>query len=90
MLKIYLSSVIVFMIIINCTFLFFKDEILKKLKLAKVNTKPSNLFESISCLFVMSAIPIIRLIITIFFIHIGTCSQENFDRIYKNELDKEY
>lgn len=87
MLKIYLTSVIIYMIIINCTVLLFKDGILEKLKLVKVNTKPSNLFESLGCLFVMAAVPIIRLIILICFIHIGTCSQEDFDRIYGNKLN---
>ena len=82
MLKIYLSSVIVFMIIIDCVFLFFNDEITKKLKLKKVNTEPSNLFTNIACLFVLSAIPIIRLFIVIFLVHIGICRQEEFDKIY--------
>ena len=64
MLKFYLTSVLIYMIIIYCESKMFKDDICKNGWLNNMEKKKNN---KIGTLFCMSAIPIIRVIIVIMF-----------------------
>lgn len=64
MLRIYLTSVLIYMIIIYCESKMFKDNIYKNGWLDNTEKKKNN---KLGALFCMSAIPIIRTIIVITF-----------------------
>ena len=81
MLKFYLITVIIWMIIINCTVEIFKDAIKKKT--GKADGEKANLFKRLRTLFVLSAVPIVRLIVVGVLIYIATCKQEDFDELMK-------
>lgn len=82
MLKFYLTTVIIWMIIIQSAFLMFKDVLRKRIY--KNEVKKINLVKRFRDLFVLSAVPVFRLIILIFIIYISICKQEDFDKIMKN------
>lgn len=81
MLKFYLTTVIIYMIIISCTTEIFKEAIKKKI--GKEDGKKASLFKRLSTLFVLSAVPIIRLIVVVVLIYIATCKQKDFDELMK-------
>ena len=86
MLKFYLTTVIIYMIIISCTTTMFKDAIKKKT--GKEDGKKANIFKRLSSLFVLAAVPIFRLFVVIGLIYIGTCKQEDFDELIKKANNK--
>ena len=81
MLKFYLTTVIIYMIIINCTTEIFKEAIKKKT--GKTDGKKASLFKRLNTLFVLAAVPVIRLIVVIVLIYVATCKQEDFDNLMK-------
>lgn len=81
MIKFYLSTVIIWMIIMWSTIFLCKNELKKKL--AKIETEKTSLFQGLTALFAISAIPIIRLIILIMILYIAGCKQEDFDKLMK-------
>lgn len=81
MLKFYLTTVVIYMIIISCTTEIFKEAIKKRT--GKGEVKKANLFKRLSTLFALSAVPIIRLIVVVILIYIATCKQEDFDELMK-------
>lgn len=85
MLKFYLVTVIIWMIIISCTVEMFKEGIKKKRKNAgqQENTEKVSLFKRLSVLFTSAAVPIIRLLIVVIIIYIATCKQEDYDELIK-------
>lgn len=90
MLKFYLISVVIWMIIIRCTMSLFKEAIKKKAeKLIEKGkgVQKLSLFGSFKTLFVLAAIPVVRLFMVIAFIYIATCSQEDFDELMKKVDD---
>ena len=82
MLKFYLTTVVIWMIIIECTTSIFKDAIRKKT--GKDGTNKANIFKRFGTLFPLAAIPIVRLVVVIMIVYIATCSQEDFDKLMKN------
>lgn len=83
MLKLYLISVVIWMIIIGCTTSLFKEGIKKKLEKFELNKSKKSLFSGLKALFILAAVPIVRLIIAIMLIYIATCKQEDFDELMK-------
>lgn len=81
MLKFYLTTVVIWMIIIYCVVAIFQNGIAKKLKTNE--EKKSGLFKKLKTLFVLAAIPIVRLFVVIVLIYIATCKQEDFDELMK-------
>lgn len=81
MLEFYLASIIIWMIIIESIIVLFKDGIKKKTN--SKETKKASIFKRLSYLFVLSAVPILRLGIVIIIIYIATCKQEDFDKLMK-------
>lgn len=81
MLKFYLTTVVIWMIIIYCTAAMFKSGIRKKI--SKDETKKTSLFEKLTILFPLAAVPIIRVFVVIIIIYIATCKQEDFDELMK-------
>ena len=86
MIGFYLKSVVIWMIIIECTFLLFKDAIGKRV--GTNDTKKAGLIKQLRGLFVLAAIPIIRLIIVVALVYIATCKKEDFDEMMK-KVNKE-
>lgn len=81
MLKFYLTTVVIWMIIIYCTAVMFKSGIRKKI--SKDETKKTSLFGKLTILFPLAAVPIIRVFVVIIIIYIATCKQEDFDELMK-------
>lgn len=79
MLKFYLTTVVIWMIIIYCTAAIFQNGIAKKFKTNE--EKKASLFKKLKGLFILAAIPIVRLLIVIVLIYIATCKQEDFDKL---------
>lgn len=79
MLKFYLTTVIIWMFIIYCVTAIFRNGIIKKVGANK--EKESGLFKKFEALFILSAVPIIRLFVVIVIIYIATCKQEDFDEL---------
>ena len=86
MLKFYLSSIIIWMIIIESIFFVFKDKLLKRTGITE--TKKTSLFTKIAGSFAVSALPIIRLTVAIMLVYTAVCSQEEFDEIIKKGESK--
>lgn len=87
MLKTYLVSVVIYMIIIHSALTIFKDAIVKKYTIDK--TKRAKTSKRLSTLFACVAVPIIRFFVVVFIIYIAVCKQEDFDRLMgKNNTDK--
>lgn len=86
MFKFYLTTVVIWMIIIYCTAAIFENAINKKLATLPTykENKKSSLFKKIRALFILAAVPIIRLIIVIVLIYIATCKQEDFDKLMES------
>ena len=81
MLKFYLVTVIIWMIIIYCIVAMFQDSIVKKLGARE--GKKDSLFKKLKALFVLAAVPIVRLLVVIGIIYIAICKQEDFDELMK-------
>ena len=86
MLKFYLTTVVIWMIIIESVTSIFSDAIKKKSK--KEETKKANIFKRLGALFTLAAIPFFRLFVVIVIVYIATCKQEDFDEIMKKANDK--
>lgn len=86
MFKFYLTTVVIWMIIIYCTAAIFENAINKKLATLPTykENKKSSLFKKFRALFILAAVPIIRLIIVIVLIYIATCKQEDFDKLMES------
>ena len=78
MLKFYLVTVIIWMIIIYCVAALFKDEIAKKLG---STTAKASLFKQLKTLFILSAVPILRLIFVATMVYVVVCTQEDLDKL---------
>ena len=78
--RFYLTTVFIYMIIIFSIIALFKDALKKRLpKCDKKSTWSRTLFT----LFILSAVPILRLIIAVCLVYIATCKQEDFDELMK-------
>lgn len=86
MLGFYLSTVVIWMIIIWCLMMVFKDRLKKKL--VKKEEKKS-VVKTLGALFILSAIPIFRLLIAIAIVYMATCSQEEFDEFMNKNKQEE-
>lgn len=86
MLKFYLTTVVIWMIIIRCTILMFKDGIKKKIGVDE--TKKASLFKRLSTLFIFAAVPFLRLIIEIMIIYMANCTQEDYDELVNKANNK--
>lgn len=88
MLWFYLATVIIWMIIIFCVTVIFKsgleDKITKYSEELGVDEKKARATKAkgFGALFVMSAVPIIRLIIAIMIPYAASCSDEQFEKIF--------
>lgn len=82
MLKFYLITVVIWMIIIYCTTAIFQNGIAKKLKTNE--EKKSGLFKKLRGLFILAAIPIVRLLVVVVLIYIAACKQEDFDKLMES------
>ena len=71
MLKFYLTTVVIWMIILQSTFSLFGDAVRKKIGVNE--TKKAGLIKRLNILFVLAAVPIIRLILEIVFIYVAIC-----------------
>ena len=91
MIRFYLSTIIIWMIIIYCTASMLKDAIKKKINTNEPKKK-MGLFKKLSLLFTLSAVPIIRVFVEIFIIYIALCKKEDFDELIKkaNEENQKY
>ena len=85
MIKFYLTTIIIWMIIIECTILLFNKELNKKLEKYNV-PRENNLFRALKTLFVVSAVPFIRVFIEIVIVYMVVCNQEDFDKL----MEKHY
>ena len=81
MLKFYLATVIIWMIVIYCVVAIFQNGITKKLGTNK--EEKASLFKKLKFLFILAAVPIVRLCMVIVIIYIATCKQEDFDELMK-------
>lgn len=78
MLKIYLTSVIIYMIIIYCTCQIFKDAIRSK---GWINEKRNG--SKLGILFTLSAVPVLRFFIILLVIYMSTHTKEEYEKWYK-------
>lgn len=69
------------MIIIYSTIVIFRDALRKRMGINE--SKKVSLFKKLNGLFVLSAVPIIRLIFVIVVVYIVTCKKEDFDELMK-------
>lgn len=81
MLGFYLSNVVIWMIIIYSAVFLCKDKIREKMAASGVKSEKSGFFGTLVLLFVLAAIPVIRLIILISIIYMAVCSQEEFEEL---------
>lgn len=79
MLKFYLTTVIIYMIIIYSIISIFKDVLRKRFAINE--TKKTSLFKKLNNFFVISAVPILRFIFVIVSIYVAICKQEDFDEL---------
>ena len=82
----YLKSIIIWMIILECTFLLCKDPLKKRFPTAKVTKH--NLITKLRASLTVAAIPIVRLIVVIMIFYITFCKQEDLDKMI-NKANKE-
>jgi len=83
MLETYLSSVIIWMIIIFCICCIFTHKINENGWLDNANKKYSN---RLFALFTVSAVPILRLFIAGAIVYMATVTKEEFNDKYAEEL----
>lgn len=88
MLKCYLGSIFVWMMIIWCTILMYKKEFMKKLEKYEI-PKEGNLFKTLGRLFVVSAVPFIRVLIEIVIVYMAACKQEDFDKLMEKYYEED-
>ena len=81
MIGFYLKSVVIWMIILECNFLFCRESLRKRFPVDKL--KETSLITKLKGTLVIAAIPIVRLIIVIVVFFITFCNQEDFDEIMK-------
>ena len=85
MLKIYLSSVIIWMVVIYCMTSISKESIVKNGWINTENKQKRNWFVQ---LFILSAVPIFRLFIVIAILYMAICTKEQFEQ-WKKEQNKD-
>lgn len=85
MLSFYLSSVITFMIIIFCTVVLFSKNLLARY--GKYLNSKSDFISSLISLFILSAIPIMRVVVVVGIIWLAICDKETYDEII-DKLDE--
>jgi hypothetical protein len=85
MLKIYLSSVIIWMVVIYCMTSISKESIVKNGWINTENKQKRNWFAQ---LFILSAVPIFRLFIVIAILCMAICTKEQFEQ-WKKEQNKD-
>lgn len=78
MLRIYLTSVLIYMIIIYCTCAIFEGGIKAKGWISEQKSKGKW-----STLFMLSAVPILRFFVVILIFYMSTHTKEEFDKWYK-------
>lgn len=83
MLETYLSSVVIWMMIIFCACRIFANKIIKNGWLDNENKKQQNWLFT---LFVLSAVPILRVWIACMVIYMATVTREEFNEKYGEEL----
>ena len=83
MLESYLTSVIIYMIIIYCTCSILKDGIK-----AKGWTTNDNGKTKLSSLFMLAAVPVLRVAVLIVIIYMFTYTKEDFEKWYKEVQEK--
>ena len=83
MLKVYLTSVIIYMIIIYCMCAIFMDSIKSKGWISEIK-KGSKL----GVLFTLSAVPILRFFVVVLIFYMATHTKEQFDEWYKEVQEK--
>ena len=76
MLKIYFSSILIWMIIIYCTTSIFKNAIVKN---GWVDPNKKSAENGWKCLFILSAIPIIRFLIFVLIIMMSAYTKKQFE-----------
>lgn len=87
MISFYLSSVIVWMIIIFCIIMLYSKQIRTRYsKYLKVKTSK---VKALFSLFVLSAVPILRLLIAIGIIWVANCGEEDYNRVIA-KMDETY
>lgn len=87
MLKFYLTSVLIFAIIMFCSILLVSKNLKENGWIDE--TKKGSVFLAILYLFAMSAIPIIRVIIIAGLFMMTTCTKEEYTKIHNNRKDDE-
>lgn len=85
MLSFYLSSVITFMIIIFCTVVLFSKNLLARYD--KYLNSKGDFVSSLISLFILSAIPIMRVVVVVGIIWLAICDKETYDKII-DKLDE--
>lgn len=83
MLKIYLTSVIIYMIIIYCTCSIFADGIRAKGWISEQKSK-----SKLGALFTLSAVPILRFFVVVLILYMATHTKEQFNKWYKEVQEK--
>lgn len=87
MISFYLSSVIVWMIIIFCIIMLYSKQIQARYsKYLKVKTSK---VKALFSLFVLSAVPILRILIAISIILVANCGEEDYNGIIA-KMDEAY
>lgn len=81
MLEFYLSTVVIWMIIIFCLTFIFKESI-KKNWYGQINKKKS-IVSGFGALFAISAVPILRFLIVIMIVYMATHTKEEFEKFCK-------
>lgn len=82
MLKIYISSVVIWMVIIYCAIKIFGSKIKENGWLGENNT---NIVKRITSLFILSAIPILRLLVFAVLIYMSTYTKEQYEKLNNKE-----
>lgn len=86
MLKIYLSSILIWMIIIYCACFIFEKQVRENGWLTTENKSKDG---GLKTLFVLSAIPVVRLFVFIIILVMTTYTKEQFDEWYKKVKNKD-
>ena len=76
MLKIYLSSILIWMIILYCTCAIFEKPIKEK---GWINAENKSKDNGLKILFILSAVPIVRLFVFVMLFVMSTYTKEQFD-----------
>lgn len=81
MLRFYLSTVVIWMIILGCAIYACRNKIKEKAVAFGYDDKKSGFFENLRALFAMSAIPVFRVIVLFGIFYMSGCTQEEFNEL---------